>query len=324
MINLKVYPPLDKRKSHYTKPLPVTKDKLQSKSLDYQINLLVNSVSTHNIKSWIKELSSFPTRHTKSKYINSVAKYLKKEFQKLGYNDITYQKYTEKIDGLKCNLKNVICYKKGNSNKVVIVCAHYDSRMKDLKDSVSIAPGANDNASGVSAILEISRILYPIKLEHNVLFALFSGEEQGLLGSNHYARFVAKNDMSIFRVINLDMIGSPLLNPGIITVERDHNTDRAHNQVKENDHESIKFGEIMNNASQYTDLQVHLDSIYDSDYEPFEANGYVVIGAYDGSAESQNPHYHSTTDTDDLIDWTFLTSVTKMVLATIVSVTRKQ
>jgi hypothetical protein len=77
--------------------------------------------------------------------------------------------------------------------------------------------------------------------------------------------------------------------------------------------------------SSYTDLQIHLDSIWNSDYEPFEAEGYVVIGAYDGSADrEQNPHYHSITDTASIIDWNYLVSVTKMVLATVVTVTKKR
>jgi Zn-dependent M28 family amino/carboxypeptidase len=277
-----------------------------------------------NIKSWINELSSFPTRHTKSKYINQAAKYIKQEFNKIGYNDVTYHRYASKIDGSEYNLKNVICYKKGSNKQIILVCAHYDSRMEDLDDAVSLAPGANDNATGVAAILEISRILYSVSMDHDILFALFSGEEQDLLGSSQYARFVAKNSMNIYRLINLDMIGSPFLNRGKITVERDNNKKRKHNQVKENDRESIKFGKVMNDASRYTDLQVHLDSMYDSDYEPFEAEGIAVIGAYDGSAESENPHYHSTTDTADFIDWAFLTSVTKMVLATVVTEARKQ
>lgn len=324
MIKYKEYSRFDKNRVGYTKQVPLPRNRLLKQSPDPQIKPLVNSVSTKNIKSWINDLSSFPTRHTKSKYINQAAKYLKKEFNKIGYDDVTYHRYASKIDGSKYNLKNVICYKKGNNNKVIVVCAHYDSRMENLKDGVSVAPGANDNASGVAAILEISRILFPLKLDYDILYALFSGEEQDLLGSSQYARFAIKNGMNIYRLINLDMIGSPLLNPGFITVERDNNKDRNHNQVKENDRDSIKFGKVMKDASQYTDLHVHLDSMYNSDYEPFEAEGYVVTGAYDGSAAPQNPHYHSTTDISDFIDCAYLTSVTKMVLATVVSAAREQ
>jgi Zn-dependent M28 family amino/carboxypeptidase len=298
-------------------------NKLPNKILDPQLKLIVNSVSTKNIKSWINDLSSFPTRHSKSKYINHAARYLKREFIRIGYNDVTYHRYSSQIDGNEYNLKNVICYKKGTNREIILICAHYDSRMEVSKDAVSIAPGANDNATGVAAILEISRILQSLKLNYDIIFALFSGEEQDLLGSSHYAKFVAKNKMNVYRLINLDMIGSPFLNRGRITVELDNNSKRKHNKLKENDRESMKFGKVMKDASRYADLRVHLDSIYDSDFEPFEANGIVVIGAYDGSAEPGNPHYHSVTDTVDFINWPFLASVTKMVLATVVSVAKK-
>lgn len=292
--------------------------------IDPHIQQLVNSVSRKNLKFWINEMSSFPTRHTKSKYINQAAKYLKQEFNKIGYNDVTYHRYISEIDGTKYDLKNVICHKKGSNKQVILICAHYDSRMEDLKDELSLAPGANDNATGVAAILEISRILHSIKLGHDIIFALFSGEEQDFLGSSQYAKFVVKNGVNIYRLINLDMLGFPLFNHGKVTVERDNNKKRKHNQIKENDRESVKFAKLMKDASRYTDIHVRLDSIYDSDYEPFEAQGTVVIGAYDGSAKAKNPHYHSTTDTTNFIDWPFLASVTKIVLATIISVARKE
>ena len=76
-------------------------------------------------------------------------------------------------------------------------------------------------------------------------FALFSGEEQGLLGSKHYAKFVKDNNIPIYRLINLDMIAYPAFNPGRVTIEIDNNEELEHNQVKENDKDSIEFGKVM-------------------------------------------------------------------------------
>ena len=77
----------------------------------------------------------------------------------------------------------------------------------------------------------------------------------------------------------------------------------------------------MAGMSYYTDLKIDLDSIWNSDYEPFEEEGVVVIGAYDGSAdENKNSHYHDVSDEPSLIDWNYLSSVTKMVLATVLKV----
>ena len=319
--SLKHYPPPIKSKKMYVKPVPYPIEK--SKKIDDEIESILKMVSTDTIKSWVLKLSSYHTRHSKSKYIHDIAYWLRGEFVSMGYDDVDFHTYTENIDGNNYNLQNVYCNKNGIKDKCILICAHYDSRMKILDDSESRAPGANDNASGVSAILEIARIVKNHRLEYPLQFVLFSGEEQGLLGSKHYAKFVKDNNVNIYRLINLDMIAYPAFNPGKIIIELDNNNKPEHNQVKENDQDSIEFGKEMADMSVYTDLQINLGSIYDSDYEPFEAEGFVVIGAYDGSAqEDQNPHYHDSSDTPDLIDWNYLTSVTKMVLATILKIAK--
>jgi len=288
--------------------------------MDSEIQQIVYSVSKDRLKSWLLNLSSFHTRHTKSKYINDVAEWLRAEFKNMGYdnNDVFFHNYVENIDGKNYELKNVICNKKGINNQCILICAHFDSRVKDLADSESRSPGANDNASGVCAILEIARLINKQNLDYTVQFAMFSGEEQGLLGSKNYIKFVKENNIDIYRLINLDMIAYPKLNPGIIIIERDNNDKLEHNRVKENDTASIEFGNVMAEMSYYTDLKINRDSIWNSDYEPFEAEGVVVIGAYDGSAdENKNSHYHDVSDVPSLIDWNYLSSVTKMVLATV-------
>jgi Peptidase family M28 len=293
--------------------------------VDDAIKLLLREVSSDNIRSNLITISSYHTRHTKSKYINEVAEWLKNQFKIMGYQDVSFHTYRENVDGNDYDLKNIVCKKDGINNEcVIIVCAHYDSRVKNLRDSTSRAPGANDNASGVSAILEIARILHKQKLYCNLQFVFFSGEEQGLLGSKHYAKFLKENNnVSKYRLINLDMVGYPKLNPGLVIVEIDNNTKLRYNKVRENDAGSAKFGNIMRGMSRYAGLQYKLDSIYDSDYEPFEEEGSIVIGAYDGSGqEDLNPHYHDTSDIASLIDWNYLSAVTKMVLSTILKVAR--
>ncbi|HET7644005.1 MAG TPA: M28 family peptidase, partial [Nitrososphaeraceae archaeon] len=230
--NIKHYPPPNKTRKVYVKPVPAPLKKL--KKIDDDIKSLLTEVSKDNIKSSLLKLSSYHTRHSKSENINEVAEWLKNEFQNMGYDDVLFHKYNETIEGNNYDLKNVICKKNGVNNKCILICAHYDSRMKNLGDSISRSPGANDNASGVSAILEIARILYTHNLEYSLQFALFSGEEQGLLGSTHYAQFVKENNIDIYRLINLDMIGYPQLNPGIVLIERDNHSDSEHNQVEEN------------------------------------------------------------------------------------------
>jgi len=126
----------------------------------------------------------------------------------------------------------------------------YDTILKNnTEDAISKAPGANDNASCVSAILEIARILYnQPEMKYGIQFVLFFGEENGLLGSEHYAQYVQENGIQIFRLINLDMIGNPFLGTRIVVVEVDNYDDEndkcRYNKVKRNDNASIECGNL--------------------------------------------------------------------------------
>ena len=104
-------------------------------------------------------------------------------------------------------LKNIACEKSGSTNSTIIISAHYDSRMEDINNSTARAPGADDNASGVSALLEVARILSNVSLNHSIIFVLFSGEEQGKWGSTHYADYIDETDVDLDLLINLDMVG---------------------------------------------------------------------------------------------------------------------
>jgi Zn-dependent M28 family amino/carboxypeptidase len=282
---------------------------------------ILEGVSTEKLKQYLNRLSNFHTRHSKSPLLNDAGDWIMNELRGFGYRDTFYHSFKSTIDNEEFELRNIVCKKKGIDEKLIMVCAHYDCIMECKEDSVSRAPGANDNGSGVSAIIEMARVLANENLRHSIQFVFFSGEEQGLLGSKSYAKYIKENGMDLYRLVNLDMIGYPFFAPNTVIIERDNNTNVKHNQIRENDTESIEFGEMMKDMTSAVGLQFHLDSIYDSDYEPFEAKGYVVIGAYDGSADSiKNPHYHSSSDIPENIDWDYLTSVTKLVLATVLKI----
>jgi Zn-dependent M28 family amino/carboxypeptidase len=286
-----------------------------------EMQSILEEVSTENLKQYLNRLSDFHTRHSKSRLLNDAGEWIMNELQSFGYTDTFYHSFKSTIDNEEFELRNIVCEKKGIDDKLVMVCAHYDCVMNSMEDSVSRAPGANDNGSGVSAIIEIARILANENLRHSVQFVFFSGEEQGLLGSKSYAKYIKENRMDLYRLINLDMIGYPFFAPNTVIIERDNNINVKHNQVRKNDTESIEFGDMMKDMTSAVGLKFYLDSIYDSDYESFEAKGYVVIGTYDGSANpSKNPHYHSSSDLPENIDWDYLTSVTKLVLATVLKI----
>jgi Zn-dependent M28 family amino/carboxypeptidase len=307
------FPPPDKRKRP---DVPLIEAKLIAKKWtgtppDKFIAALVSLVSQNNLQSWVNDLSAFPTRHTESPNINKIASWLVDKFKSFGYTDVILHPYTK--DGYQLN--NVICTKPGTSNtgQIIVLCGHLDCIMENSNNISSNAPGADDNATGIASILEISRILAQVKLEDTVQFIAFSGEEQGYWGSTAYAKYAQANNINIHRLINLDQIGYPSAENTII-IERDMG-----NRVASNDQESQEFGNVMAQmAVDYTNLRVKLGGIYGSDYMPFEAGGYVVIGAYEGEG---NPNYHSSTDTPTTVDFMYVTEVTRMTLATILNET---
>ena len=99
---------------------------------------------------------------------------------------------------------NVIAIQEGLKypDQKIIICAHFD-----CMPNAEIAPGADDNASGTSAVLEAARILSKYKTDYTIVYALWSGEEQGLKGSAYYANLAYSSQEDIQGVINMDMIG---------------------------------------------------------------------------------------------------------------------
>jgi len=108
---------------------------------------------------------------------------------------------------------NVYCYLPGEiSSQVIVIGGHYDSRTTNVNDNTTRAPGADDNASGSAGVLEIlaASASQGIRYKKSILFAWFSGEEQGLLGSQAFVTaFKANTSITMEAMINLDMIGYP-------------------------------------------------------------------------------------------------------------------
>lgn len=310
---LEIYPPPDKRLSPMasTSAVPRAPKKWTGSLPDKFIASIVTRISRAKIQDWVNALCKFQTRHTESVYIDQVAGYLRDEFAAMGYANVGYHPYIK--NGL--SLKNVICAKPGvsDSGQVVVVCGHYDCVMEQHSNSEARAPGADDNASGIAAMLEIARILYDVELEHTVRFVAFSGEEQGLWGSTAYAQHLQDNGVNLYRLINLDMIGYPPEDNAVI-IEMDMGNNRP-----ENDAASQQLGQVMTRmAADYTGLATVQSNIYASDYMPFEARGYVVAGVYEGG---DCPWYHTSGDTPDIIDYEYLTEVARLTLCTLLEET---
>lgn len=96
----------------------------------------------------------------------------------------------------------------GDPNRVIIISGHIDSRVTDVMDFTSDAPGANDDASGVSTVLEAARVLSKQKFDATLVYAVLSGEEQGLLGGKILADYAKAQGWVVEANLNNDIVGN--------------------------------------------------------------------------------------------------------------------
>ena len=121
------YPIPDKRKTPKISQQFVNKIQPRSKSIliDEYISSQVKLIDENNIQSHINEITTFHNRHSKSNFIHQVAEWIRNKLTGFGYseNDLFYHEYIEQD----YQLKNLVCIKKGVSDKTILLCAHYDT-----------------------------------------------------------------------------------------------------------------------------------------------------------------------------------------------------
>lgn len=116
-------------------------------------------------------------------------------------------------------LTNIVATLKGtqpeSAQRVYVVSGHYDSMCSSPTDAKCDAPGANDDASGTAAVLEMARVMAKYKFDATIIFMTVPGEEQGLLGSTYFAEQAKKNSLDIEAMFTNDIIGSSLGGNGV-------------------------------------------------------------------------------------------------------------
>ncbi len=127
-----------------------------------------------------------------------------------------FETYLDTLSNIDEVAYNVVGYVEGRDpklkNEYVIIGAHYD-HIGTLKDENgdTIANGANDNASGTTTVLELARYFGSAKTnKRSIIFALFSAEEKGLLGSKHLAEKLKAQNLDLYVMLNFEMVGVPL------------------------------------------------------------------------------------------------------------------
>ncbi len=204
------------------------------------------------------------------------------------------------------SLNNVIATKIGSvlPDQFYIICAHYDDM-----PSGPLAPGADDNASGTVTVLEAARVLARYNLQHSLRFVLFAGEEQGLVGSAHYAAQASASGDQILGVINLDMIGYDGNNDGRMEIHAGNmlNSQEIGNLVRNN---NVNWG--LSLITEY----ITSGSTGASDHASFWNYGYPAILLIE-DFQDFTPYYHTVNDVLSTLRPSYFEKIAKLAIGSI-------
>ncbi len=200
--------------------------------LNPQVAAAVARVSPQRIERFVRTLVGFGTRHTlsdtvsDSRGIGAARRWIQQELQACskaggGRLQVTTDTHTTPASARvpqPASVVNVVATLPGthalSKERVMVVSGHYDSRATDVMDASSAAPGANDDASGVAAVMEMACVLADQQFDATLVFMAVAGEEQGLLGSEHWAEQARLNKLRVEAMLNNDIIGSPVGDAG--------------------------------------------------------------------------------------------------------------
>ncbi len=193
---------------------------------DPQIAQMVSEVSSDTLESYVRKLVSFGTRNTLSstadpaRGIGAARNWVLSKFNEFArksggrltafLDTVTLHKDGRRVDTT-ILLGNVMATLKGTDpadKRIFLISGHLDNMRSNVMDRIGDAPGANDDASGVAALMECARVMSLRSFPATVIFVAFSGEEQGLLGANFLAGRAKKEGWQIEGMLNNDIMGS--------------------------------------------------------------------------------------------------------------------
>ena len=267
------------------------------------IDSLVNLISEDSLYTWDLRLQNFQTRYSDSDSVHAARQWLFDKLESFGIDSVWFHHYYYDSDQY-----NVVATVVGTArpDKVIVMGGHYDSVVYGTGDPYTWAPGADDNGSGTVATLEMARIIAQNPLPVTVMFVPFAQEEQGLIGSDHFAEYLYNQGTDVYLMINADMIG--------------HSVDADTDVTLYADASAMEFMNVMIDMA---DTYTYLNPDYDgqssgSDHFSFYQWGYDALFAIEGDFHYAG--WHTNYDLVDSLDFSYMREVAKMCLATVLNV----
>jgi Zn-dependent M28 family amino/carboxypeptidase len=280
--------------------------------------ILQASININEIKESVEFLTSddLKGRNTGSEGIEMAASYIESKFKKNLIKPY-FKTYRDTFNVKDFVGYNIVGFIEGNDpalkNEIVIIGAHYDHIGLGKKvDNDSIANGANDNAAGTSAVLAFAEYFAQEKTnKRSLIFALFSGEEMGLLGSKHLATRLKEENINLYTMLNFEMIGVPF---------------------KDRDYTAFVTGYDLSNMAEVINKYIGLNFIGRSDvavkyslfkrsdnyafYEKFKVPSQTI-----SSCDLSNyDYYHHVDDEADKLDYEHMANLINTMIPAIVQV----
>ena len=186
-------------------------------AVDPDVQSLIDSVSQQQLMGYVQTLEGFGTRSIFSETesadfgIGAARQWLFNEFTRVGNGRlrVEFQEFPLNFGGVNAAPANVVATLPGTSasNQAIVIMAHYDNRSFEILDGETLAPGANDNASGVALLLETARLLSSREWDNTIIFVALAAEEQGTYGANHFVQDIFFDGLDVVAAINYDGVG---------------------------------------------------------------------------------------------------------------------
>lgn len=252
-------------------------------------------------------------------WINGTLDTIKSRNRSKPGNELAYQYYRQEFLNLGLQIdsgffgtagKNIFAIIPGYiyPNKPYLISAHYDV----MPSGANVAPGADDDASGVSVVMEAARILRNYQFEHTIIFALWDEEEYGLIGSANYANLADANNDSIAGVVQMDAIAQDSDNDSVARV---HCRPTAGNSTQIKD----TVLAVNSNYNIGINMLVNSPGATYSDHASFWNRGYGAVLLIEDWDNDPNPDYHQVTDHMSGFRWPYYHKMAKIAIGTVAS-----
>lgn len=331
---------------------------------DAVIESMIREISAENLEKYVRDLADFRTRHTLSQNKPNEGIYASQNYvlelfkafegQSNGRLNSYIDTFTIPADGRRIpedsQLGNVMATLKGtdpNDDRVFIISAHIDSRASNVMDAEIDAPGANDDGSGVAAIIELARIMSKKSYPATIIFVVVSGEEQGLKGAAYLAEKAKNENWNLVAMLNNDMIGNSfssetnindntkvrIFSEGVPVAETERMAAIRRYTNGENDSKSRQLARYMKELGERYVDQLEVKLVYRNDrflrggdHTPFAREGFTAVRI----TEMNENYYHQHEDVrvengiqygdlPEFVDFEYMRKITGINLASLAS-----